>query len=132
MGIRCYESEIGNNNIIVGGDYTVSQNILSKEKILNIFENMCNYYYLKNLSTYKLRLHNFILENLPYYKWTPEQEQEFFIVLGDTSEFLDEQINYYKAAIDILPNSVDGKRLKWVYIKCKIIKFFRELFPVNN
>lgn len=93
---------------------------------------MCNYYYLKNLSTYKLRLHNFILENLPYYKWTPEQEQEFFIVLGDTSEFLDEQINYYKAAIDILPNSVDGKRLKWVYIKCKIIKFFRELFPVNN
>ena len=132
MGIRCYESEIGNNNIIVGGAYTVSQNILSKEKILNIFENMCNYYYLKNLSTYKLRLHNFILENLPYYKWTPEQEQEFFIVLGDTSEFLDEQINYYKAAIDILPNSVDGKRLKWVYIKCKIIKFFRELFPVNN
>ena len=132
MGIRCYESEIGNNNINVGGDYTVSQNILSKEKILNIFENMCNYYYLKNLSTYKLRLHNFILENLPYYKWTPEQEQEFFIVLGDTSEFLDEQINYYKAAIDILPNSVDGKRLKWVYIKCKIIKFFRELFPVNN
>ncbi len=132
MGIHCYESEIGNNNIIVGGDYTVSQNILSKEKILNIFENMCNYYYLKNLSTYKLRLHNFILENLPYYKWTPEQEQEFFIVLGDTSEFLDEQINYYKAAIDILPNSVDGKRLKWVYIKCKIIKFFRELFPVNN
>lgn len=132
MGIRCYESEIGNNNIIVGGDYTVSQNILSKEKILNIFENMCNYYYLKNLSTYKLRLHNFILENLPYYKWTPEQEQEFFIVLGDTSEFLDEQINYYKAAIDILPNSIDGKRLKWVYIKCKIIKFFRELFPVNN
>lgn len=132
MGIRCYESEIGNNNIIVGGDYTVSQNILSKEKILNIFENMCNYYYLKNLSTYKLRLHNFILENLPYYKWSPEQEQEFFIVLGDTSEFLDEQINYYKAAIDILPNSVDGKRLKWVYIKCKIIKFFRELFPVNN
>ena len=132
MGICCYESEIGNNNIIVGGDYTVSQNILSKEKILNIFENMCNYYYLKNLSTYKLRLHNFILENLPYYKWTPEQEQEFFIVLGDTSEFLDEQINYYKAAIDILPNSVDGKRLKWVYIKCKIIKFFRELFPVNN
>ena len=132
MGIHCYESEIGNNNIIVGGDYTVSQNILSKEKILNIFENMCNYYYLKNLSTYKLRLHNFILENLPYYEWTPEQEQEFFIVLGDTSEFLDEQINYYKAAIDILPNSVDGKRLKWVYIKCKIIKFFRELFPVNN
>ena len=132
MGIHCYESEIGNNNIIVGGDYTVSQNILSKEKILNIFENMCNYYYLKNLSTYKLRLHNFILENLPYYKWTPEQEQEFFIVLGDTSEFLDEQINYYKEAIDILPNSVDGKRLKWVYIKCKIIKFFRELFPVNN
>ena len=132
MGIHCYESEIGNNNIMVGGDYTVSQNILSKEKILNIFENMCNYYYLKNLSTYKLRLHNFILENLPYYKWTPEQEQEFFIVLGDTSEFLDEQINYYKAAIDILPNSVDGKRLKWVYTKCKIIKFFRELFPVNN
>ena len=124
MGIRCYESEIGNNNIIVGGDYTVSQNILSKEKILNIFENMCNYYYLKNLSTYKLRLHNFILENLPYYKWTPEQEQEFFIVLGDTSEFLDEQINYYKAAIDILPNSVDGKRLKWVYIKCKNIIFY--------
>ena len=132
MGIRCYESEIGNNNIIVGGDYTVSQNILSKEKILNIFENMCNYYYLKNLSTYKLRLHNFILENLPYYKWTPEQEQEFFIVLGDTSEFLDEQINYYKAAIDTLPDSIDAKRLKWAYIKCKIIKFFRELFPVNN
>ena len=132
MGIRCYESEIGNNNIFVDGDYTVSQNILPKEKILNIYENMCNYYYIKNLITYKLRLHNFILESLPYYEWSPEQEQEFFIVLGDTSEFLDEQINYYKAAIDILPNSVDGKRLKWVYIKCKIIKFFRELFPVNN
>jgi hypothetical protein len=132
MGIHCYESEIGNNNIFVDGDYTVSQNILPKEKILNIYENMCNYYYFKNLITYKLRLHNFILETLPYYEWTPEEEQEFFIVLGDTSEFLDEQINYYKAAIDILPNSVDGKRLKWVYIKCKIIKFFRELFPVNN
>ncbi|WP_339002115.1 hypothetical protein KST09_03335 [Fusobacterium animalis] len=132
MGIHCYESEIGNNNIIVGGNYTVNQNILPKEKILNIFENMCNYYYLKNLSTYKLRLHNFILESLPYYKWTPEEEQDFFIVLGDTSEFLDEQISYYKAAIDVLPDSVDGKRLKWVYIKCKIIKFFRELFPVNN
>ncbi|KXA18639.1 hypothetical protein [Fusobacterium nucleatum] len=132
MGIHCYESEIGNNNIIVGGNYTVNQNILPKEKILNIFENMCDYYYLKNLSTYKLRLHNFILESLPYYKWTPEEEQDFFIVLGDTSEFLDEQISYYKAAIDVLPDSVDGKRLKWVYIKCKIIKFFRELFPVNN
>lgn len=132
MGIHCYESEIGNNNIIVGGNYTVNQNILPKEKILNIFENMCNYYYLKNLSTYKLRLHNFILESLPYYKWTPEEEQDFFIVLGDTSEFLDEQISYYKVAIDVLPDSVDGKRLKWVYIKCKIIKFFRELFPVNN
>ena len=132
MGIHCYESEIGNNNIFVGGNYTVNQNILPKEKILNIFENMCNYYYLKNLSTYKLRLHNFILENLPYYEWTPEEEQDFFIVLGDTSQFLDEQISYYKAAIDALPNSVDGKRLKWVYIKCKIIKFFRELFPVNN
>ena len=132
MGIHCYESEIGNNNIIVGGNYTVNQNILPKEKILNIFENMCDYYYLKNFSTYKLRLHNFILESLPYYKWTPEEEQDFFIVLGDTSEFLDEQISYYKAAIDALPNSVDGKRLKWTYIKCKIIKFFRELFPVNN
>jgi len=132
MGIHCYESEIGNNNIFVGGNYTVNQNILPKEKILNIFENMCNYYYLKNLSTYKLRLHNFILENLPYYEWTPEEEQDFFIVLGDTSQFLDEQISYYKAAIDALPNSVDGKRLKWAYIKCKIIKFFRELFPVNN
>jgi len=132
MGIHCYESEIGNNNIIVGGNYTVNQNILPKEKILNIFENMCNYYYLKNLSTYKLRLHNFILESLPYYEWTPKEEQDFFIVLGDTSEFLDEQISYYKAAIDVLPDSVDGKRLKWVYIKCKIIKFFRELFPVNN
>lgn len=132
MGIHCYESEIGNNNIIVGGNYTVNQNILPKEKILNIFENMCDYYYLKNLSTYKLRLHNFILESLPYYEWTPKEEQDFFIVLGDTSEFLDEQISYYKAAIDALPNSVDGKRLKWAYIKCKIIKFFRELFPVNN
>ena len=132
MGIHCYESEIGNNNIIVGGNYTVNQNILPKEKILNIFENMCDYYYLKNFSTYKLRLHNFILESLPYYEWTPEEEQDFFIVLGDTSEFLDEQISYYKAAIDVLPDSVDGKRLKWVYIKCKIIKFFRELFPVNN
>lgn len=132
MGIHCYESEIGNNNIIVGGNYTVNQNILPKEKILNIFENMCDYYYLKNFSTYKLRLHNFILESLPYYEWTPEEEQDFFIVLGDTSEFLDEQISYYKAAIDALPNSVDGKRLKWAYIKCKIIKFFRELFPVNN
>ena len=132
MGIHCYESEIGNNNIIVGGNYTVNQNILPKEKILNIFENMCDYYYLKNFSTYKLRLHNFILESLPYYKWTPEEEQDFFIVLGDTSEFLDEQISYYKVAIDVLPDSVDGKRLKWVYIKCKIIKFFRELFPVNN
>ena len=132
MGIHCYESEIGNNNIIVGGNYTVNQNILPKEKILNIFENMCNYYYFKNLSTYKLRLHNFILENLPYYEWNLEEEQDFFIVLGDTSEFLDEQISYYKSAIDALPNSVDGKRLKWVYIKCKIIKFFRELFPVNN
>lgn len=132
MGIHCYENEIGNNNIIVGGNYTVNQNILPKEKILNIFENMCNYYYLKNLSTYKLRLHNFILESLPYYEWTPKEEQDFFIVLGDTSEFLDEQISYYKAAIDVLPDSVDGKRLKWVYIKCKIIKFFRELFPVNN
>ena len=132
MGIHCYESEIGNNNIFVGGNYTVNQNILPKEKILNIFENMCNYYYLKNLSTYKLRLHNFILESLPYYEWTPKEEQDFFIVLGDTSEFLDEQISYYKAAIDALPNSVDGKRLKWAYIKCKIIKFFRELFPVNN
>ena len=89
MGIHCYESEIGNNNIFVGGNYTVNQNILPKEKILNIFENMCNYYYLKNLSTYKLRLHNFILENLPYYEWTPEEEQDFFIVLGDTSQFLD-------------------------------------------
>lgn len=132
MGIHCYESEIGNNNIFVDGDYTVNQNILPKEKILNIYENMCNYYYIKNLITYKLRLHNFILESLPYYEWSPEQEQEFFIVLGDTSEFLDDQINYYKAAIDALPNSIDGKRLKWVYIKCKIIKFFRELFPVNN
>ena len=93
---------------------------------------MCDYYYLKNFSTYKLRLHNFILESLPYYEWTPEEEQDFFIVLGDTSEFLDEQISYYKAAIDALPNSVDGKRLKWTYIKCKIIKLFRELFPVNN
>ena len=90
MGIHCYESEIGNNNIIVGGNYTVNQNILPKEKILNIFENMCDYYYLKNFSTYKLRLHNFILESLPYYEWTPEEEQDFFIVLGDTSEFLDE------------------------------------------
>ena len=132
MGIHCYESEIGNNNIIVGGNYTVNQNILPKEKILNIFENMCDYYYLKNFSTYKLRLHNFILESLPYYEWTPKEEQDFFIVLGDTSEFLDEQISYYKAAIDVLPDSVDGKRLKWTYIKCKIIKFFRELFPVNN
>ena len=132
MGIHCYENEIGNNNIIVGGNYTVNQNILPKEKILNIFENMCDYYYLKNFSTYKLRLHNFILESLPYYEWTPKEEQDFFIVLGDTSEFLDEQISYYKAAIDVLPDSVDGKRLKWVYIKCKIIKFFRELFPVNN
>ena len=132
MGIHCYESEIGNNNIFVDGDYTVSQNILPKEKILNIYENMCNYYYIKNLITYKLRLHNFILESLPYYEWSPEQEQEFFIVLGDTSEFLDEQINYYKAAIDTLPDSIDAKRLKWAYIKCKIIKFFRELFPVNN
>jgi hypothetical protein len=127
-----YESEIGDNNILVEGDYTVSQNILPKEKILNIYENMCNYYYIKNLITYKLRLHNFILESLPYYEWSPEQEQEFFIALGDTSEFLDEQINYYKAAIDTLPNSIEAKRLKWVYIKCKIIKFFRELFPVNN
>ena len=127
-----YESEIGDNNIFVEGDYTVSQNILPKEKILNIYENMCNYYYIKNLITYKLKLHNFILETLPYYEWTPEEEQEFFIVLGDTSEFLDEQINYYKAAIDTLPNSIDAKRLKWAYIKCKIIKFFRELFPVNN
>lgn len=132
MGIRCYESEIGNNNIFVDGDYTVSQNILPKEKILNIYENMCNYYYIKNLITYKLRLHNFILESLPYYEWTPEEEQEFFIVLGDTSEFLDEQINYYKAAIDVFPNSTDAKRLKWAYIKCIVIKFFRELFPVNN
>ena len=132
MGIHCYESEIGNNNIFVDGDYTVSQNILPKEKILNIYENMCNYYYFKNLITYKPRLHNFILENLPYYEWSPEEEQEFFIVLGDTSEFLDEQINYYKAAIDTLPNSIDAKRLKWAYIKCIIIKFFRELFPVNN
>ena len=65
-------------------------------------------------------------------EWTPKEEQDFFIVLGDTSEFLDEQISYYKAAIDVLPDSGDGKRLKWVYIKCKIIKFFRELFPVNN
>jgi hypothetical protein len=132
MSIKCCENKIGNNNIFVDGDYTVSENILPKEKILNIFENMCNYYYLKNLNTYKLRLHNFILENLPYYEWSPEEEQEFFIVLGDTSEFLDEQINYYKAAIDTLPNSIDAKRLKWAYIKCKIIKFFRELFPVNN
>ena len=132
MGIHCYESEIGNNNIFVDGDYTVSQNILPKEKILNIYENMCNYYYFKNLITYKPRLHNFILETLPYYEWTPEEEQEFFIVLGDTSEFLDEQINYYKAAIDVFPNSIDAKRLKWAYIKCIVIKFFRELFPVNN
>ena len=132
MSIKCCENKIGNNNIFVDGDYTVSENILPKEKILKIFENMCNYYYIKNLITYKLRLHNFILENLPYYEWTSEEEQDFFIVLGDTSEFLDEQISYYKAAIDALPNSVDGKRLKWVYIKCKIIKFFRELFPVNN
>ena len=35
MGIHCYESEIGNNNIFVDGDYTVSQNILPKEKNLN-------------------------------------------------------------------------------------------------
>jgi len=123
MSIKCCENKIGNNNIFVDGDYTVSENILPKEKILNIFENMCNYYYLKNLNTYKLRLHNFILENLPYYEWSPEEEQEFFIVLGDTSEFLDEQINYYKAAIDTLPNSIDAKRLKWAYIKCKIITY---------
>ena len=63
MSIKCCENKIGNNNIFVDGDYTVSENILPKEKILNIFENMCNYYYLKNLNTYKLRLHNFILEN---------------------------------------------------------------------
>ena len=132
MRITYFKSEIGDNNIIVGGDYTINQNTFSKEDILKIFENMCNYYYIKNLITYKLRLHNFILESLPYYEWTPEEEQEFFIVLGDTSEFLDEQINYYKVAIDALPNSVNGKRLKWAYIKCKIIKFFRELFPVNN
>lgn len=132
MGITYFKSEIGDNNIIVDGDYTINQNTFLKEDILKTFENMCNYYYIKNLITYKLRLHNFILESLPYYEWTPEEEQEFFIVLGDTSEFLDEQINYYKAAIDALPNSVDGKRLKWVYIKCKTIKFFRELFPVNN
>lgn len=132
MGITYFKSEIGDNNIIVDGDYTINQNTFLKEDILKTFENMCNYYYIKNLITYKLRLHNFILESLPYYEWTPEEEQEFFIVLGDTSEFLDEQISYYKAAIDVLPDSVDGKRLKWVYIKCKIIKFFRELFPVNN
>ena len=53
-------------------------------------------------------------------------------MLGDTSEFLDEQINYYKAAIDVFPNFIKAKRLKWAYIKCIIIKFFRELFPVNN
>jgi len=41
--------------------------------------------------------------------------------------FYIEQINYYKAAIDVFPNSINAKRLKWVYIKCIIIKFFREL-----
>lgn len=132
MGITYFKSEIGDNNIIVGGDYTINQNIFSKEEILKIFNNYCDYYYAKCLIAYRLRLHNFILDALPYYEWTSEEEQDFFIVLGDTSEFLDEQISYYKAAIDALPNSVDGKRLKWVYIKCKIIKFFRELFPVNN
>ena len=131
MGVY-YESEIGDNNIFVEGDYTVGENILPKEKILAIFENMCDYYFEKRFNTYKIRLHNFILENLPYHKWSPEEEQKFFIVLGDTSEFLDEQINYYKAAIDTLPDSIYGKRLKWAYIKCKIIKFFRELFQIRN
>ena len=127
-----YESEIGDNNIFVEGDYTVSQNILPKEKILAIFENMCGYYYEKRFNTYKIRLHNFILENLPFYEWNLGEEQDFFVVLGDTSEFLEEKINYYKAAIDILPDSIYRKKLKWAYIKYKIIKFLKELFPVKN
>ena len=126
------KNEIGCNNIIVGGNYTVFQKNLSKEDVFDIFKNMCNYYFNRNFESYKMRLHNFILESLPYYAWSQEEEQEFFIILGHTSEFLVEQINYYKAAIDILPNSIESKKLKWLYIRCKIIKFFRELLPITN
>ena len=93
---------------------------------------MCNYYFNKNFESYKMRLHNFILENLPYYDWSPEEEQEFFIILGHTSTFLEEQINYYKAAIDLLPDSIKSKKLKWLYIRCKIINFFREFFQIKK
>ena len=126
------KNEIGNNNVIVGGDYTVFQKHLSKNDVFNIFKNMYNYYFNKNFESYKMRLHNFILENLPYYDWSPEEEQEFFIILGHTSTFSEEQINYYKAAIDLLPDSIESKKLKWLYIRCKIIKFFREFFQIKN
>nr|DAR66624.1 MAG TPA: hypothetical protein [Caudoviricetes sp.] len=127
-----YKNEIGSNNVIVGGDYTVFQKHLSKNDVFNIFKNMCNYYFNKNFESYKMRLHNFILENLPYYDWSPEEEQEFFIILGHTSTFLEEQINYYKAAIDLLPDSIESKKLKWLYIRCKIINFFREFFQIKK
>ena len=127
-----YKNEIGNNNVIVGGDYSVFQGQLSKEYILDTFKNMCDYYFNRNLESYKLILHKFILKNLPFYKWSPEEEQEFFIILGHTSTFLEEQINYYKAAIDLLPDSIESKKLKWLYIRCKIINFFREFFQIKK
>lgn len=127
-----YKNEIGNNNVIVGGDYSVFQGQLSKEYILDTFKSMCDYYFNRNFGSYKLILHNFILENLPFYKWSPEEEQEFFIILGHTSTFLEEQINYYKAAIDVLPDSIESKKLKWLYIRYKIINFFREFFQIKN
>ena len=127
-----YKNEIGNNNVIVGGDYSVFQGQLSKEYILDMFKSMCDYYFNRNFGSYKLILHNFILENLPFYKWSPEEEQKFFIILGHTSCFLGEQVNYYKAAIDVLPDSIESKKLKWLYIRYKIINFFREFFQIKN
>ena len=37
-----YKNEIGNNNVIVGGDYSVFQGQLSKEYILDTFKSMCD------------------------------------------------------------------------------------------
>ena len=127
-----YKNEIGNNNVIVGGDYSVFQGQLSKEYILDTFKSMCDYYFNRNFGSYKLILHNFILENLPFYKWSPEEEQKFFIILGHTSCFLGEQVNYYKAAIDVLPDSIESKKLKWLYIRYKIINFFREFSQIKK
>ncbi|AVQ20687.1 hypothetical protein FUSNEC_GEN_294_01595 [Fusobacterium necrophorum subsp. funduliforme] len=135
MGLNCNWNTIGNGNTIAE-KIIVKSNFLKKEEYMAIIERNCNNYYNREITSYRRRLHNIVLEALDYHDWTPEEEQQLFSILGDTSESLEERVSYYKAAIDILPGTSLYYEIKKMYVKCKIIKFIRELlndiFPQNN